>query len=791
MNYIRESCGCCDCEKICGALDIVFVIDSSESVGLTNFTLEKNFIISTINRLGSIAKDPSSESGTRVGVVQYSHSGTFQAIHLNDSRIDSLTAFKDAVKKLEWIAGGTWTPSALKFAYDNLIRDSRRAKSKVTVVVITDGRFDPRDDDKLLTYLCDDKSVDVNAIGIGDMFDQVEENESLKSIACQKDDRVLGMRRFADLVAEEFIDRIEHVLCPDPVTVCPELPCKTEPAVAGCVERPVDLVFMLDGSERLGEENFRRAREFVERVAHGLILAKNNKDDRRARVALLQYGDDQTVEFPFSFNLTAIVDKLGIMKYKDSASSVGPAIIHAVSNIVTSGQSRIARRNAELSFVFITDGVTGSKSLEEGITAMRRAEGVPTVIAMGSDVDDEVLTKIALGDQSAIFRGPDYSHLSRQCIVRCSMAGKSIQDLSTPAFIVDLAKVKKNASEMLERFQKLGVQLRPHMKTHKTIECADIMTAGTRRCIVVSTLAEAVFYADHGFDDILYAYPLPFDKVERCADLSNRLALFHVLVDNVTALEQLKKWPLKGGKDWRVWLKLDCDNGRAGVPHSDPAAVQLAKAISESPGVELAGVYTHCGNTYCCSGEEEIKAVAQESTTFTLQFMDKLRENGIHCPKSSIGSTPSCSHPIPDMALLSEVHPGNYVFYDVQQSTIGSCKLEDVAVRVMTRVIGHYPHRNQLLVDCGWEALSLHSGGCLPTGYAIIEGHPDLKLVSMTQEHGRVESISGKLNYEKLPLGSLLSLIPYHACATAAMHPVYFVHSDGVVVDTWRPTRGW
>ncbi|XP_036396563.1 collagen alpha-2(VI) chain-like isoform X2 [Megalops cyprinoides] len=230
MNYIRETCGCCDCEKRCGALDIVFVIDSSESVGLTNFTLEKNFVINTINRLGAIAKDPTSETGTRVGVVQYSHNGTFQAIQLNDSKIDSLAAFKDAVKRLEWIAGGTWTPSALKFAYDQLIRYSRRANAKVNVVVITDGRFDPRDDDTLLRYLCNDNSVDVNAIGIGDMFSQPEEDENLKSITCDKSNRVMGMRRFADLVAEEFIDRIEDVLCPDPVTICPDLPCKTDVA---------------------------------------------------------------------------------------------------------------------------------------------------------------------------------------------------------------------------------------------------------------------------------------------------------------------------------------------------------------------------------------------------------------------------------------------------------------------------------------------------------------------------------------------------------------------------------
>lgn len=419
MNYIRETCGCCDCEKRCGALDIVFVIDSSESVGLTNFTLEKNFVINTINRLGSIAKDPSSETGTRVGVVQYSHSGTFQAISLNDTKIDSLSAFKDAVKKLEWIAGGTWTPSALKFAYDNLIRDSRRSKAKVTVVVITDGRFDPRDDDSLLTYLCTDNSIDVNAIGIGDMFDQVEENESLKSIACQKEGRVLGMRRFADLVAEEFIDRIETVLCPDPVVICPDLPCKTEPSVASCVQRPVDLVFLLDGSERMGMENFRRAREFVEQVAEQLTLARRDNDERNTRVALLQYGDEgaQEVAFKLSHNLTVIADGLAGMRYLDSASNVGSAIMYAVNNILMSGSSRLARRNAEISFVFITDGVTSNKNLEEGLSAMRRAEGVPTVIAMGSDVDQEVLTKLALGDQTAIFRGQDYSHLSRRSFI--------------------------------------------------------------------------------------------------------------------------------------------------------------------------------------------------------------------------------------------------------------------------------------------------------------------------------------------------------------------------------------
>lgn len=371
------------------------------------------------------------------------------------------------------------------------------------------------------------------------------------------------------------------------------------------------------------------------------------------------------------------------------------------------------------------------------------------------------------------------------------MMARRIEELQTPAFVVDLPKVRNNAAAMIERFKNTGVRLRPHMKTHKTVECADIMTGGSRRCIVVSTLAEAFFYAEHGFDDILYAYPLPVDKLARCAELAQRLALFHVLVDSVAALQELRNTPLTGGKLWSVWLKLDCENKRAGVPHDDPKAIDLAKAISESPGVELTGVYAHCGNSYDCTGLEEIHAVAQATTTATLRFMDKLKAAGISCPVSSIGSTPSCSHPVTDMALLSEVHPGNYVFYDVQQSLIGSCRLEDVAVRVLTRVIGHYPHRNQLLVDCGWTGLSLHSLGRLDTGYAVIDGHPELRLIGMTQEHGRIEPVSGQLEFEKFPLGSMLAIIPYHSCATAAMHPVYFVHSNGEVEATWKPTRGW
>uniref|UniRef100_A0AAY4AZH8 VWFA domain-containing protein n=2 Tax=Denticeps clupeoides TaxID=299321 RepID=A0AAY4AZH8_9TELE len=409
MGYIRETCGCCDCEKQCGAVDVVFMIDSSESIGLTNFTLEKHFVLSTINRLGTMASDPGSETGTRVGIVQFSHNGTFEAVRLNDPKINSLSAFKQAVKNLQWIAGGTWTPSAVKFAYDNLIRDRQRARAKVSFVLITDGRYDPRDDEALLPALCGDDRVDVTAIGIGDMFDKEMDAESLESITCNRPERVRKMSRFTDLVAEDFLDQIETVLCPSPTVVCPDVPCQTELEVARCADRPVDLVFLVDGSERLGPQNFQAVREFVEKVAGRLTLATSKNDPKSARLALLQYGAEsqQSVAFPLTHNRTAVQRGLADMTYLDSSSSVAPAVHYAISSLA----SWQVRRGAEVNFVFVTDGVTATEGLKESVAAMRGKQVVPTVVAMGSDVDRDVLLELAMNDRHAIFTSPAFAPL--------------------------------------------------------------------------------------------------------------------------------------------------------------------------------------------------------------------------------------------------------------------------------------------------------------------------------------------------------------------------------------------
>ncbi|KAJ1070519.1 hypothetical protein K5549_003498 [Capra hircus] len=184
--------------------------------------------------------------------------------------------------------------------------------------------------------------------------------------------------------------------------------------VAQCTQRPVDIVFLLDGSERLGEQNFHKVRRFVEEVSRRLTLARRDDDPLNARVALLQFGGprEQQVAFPLTSNLTVIQEALASARYLNSFSHVGAGIVQAINQVVQGARAG-ARRHAELSFVFLTDGVTGNDSLDEAVHSMRKQNVVPTVVAVGSDVDTDVLSKISLGDPAAVFREKDYDSLAQ------------------------------------------------------------------------------------------------------------------------------------------------------------------------------------------------------------------------------------------------------------------------------------------------------------------------------------------------------------------------------------------
>lgn len=370
---------------------------------------------------------------------------------------------------------------------------------------------------------------------------------------------------------------------------------------------------------------------------------------------------------------------------------------------------------------------------------------------------------------------------------------RRINDLPSPAFLVDLEKVKRNCERMRKRCDSLGVALRPHMKTHKTLEAGLLMTNGIRRQVVVSTLAEAEFYFQNEFDDITYAYPLSIDKVQRCAEFVNKLNLFHVTVDNMEIIKALGEYTLPSKKRWSVLLMVDCCSGRDGAPHNSQRTLEMVQQIALLNNAHFAGIYTHTGASYHCKGAGEVKELCTTAAGKMDELANRIRSIDIECKNVGIGATPTCSQPAEAKFIkgITEFHPGNYVFYDGTQVAIGSCEVDDIAGTVLTRIISHYPEQGHMLIDCGWLALTLDGLGKLPTGFCVFKGEPNLKLVMMTQEIGKVIPIEGKLDFSKYPIGSKLTILPNHACATAAMHPVYYVHDGEYVIEEWKPVRGW
>ena len=365
--------------------------------------------------------------------------------------------------------------------------------------------------------------------------------------------------------------------------------------------------------------------------------------------------------------------------------------------------------------------------------------------------------------------------------------------LPTPAFLVDRRVVARNCDRMREKATTSSVIFRPHVKTHKTVEIARMQHGGERGPITVSTMAEAEFFAGAGFVDITYAVPMAPEKLARAVALASRIERLNVLIDHERALAALEEFHRAESATFDVFLKVDCGYHRAGVDPDDPESVRLALAIARSPAVRFHGLLTHAGHSYHARNISDILRVAAQETAAVTRFRSKL--DGFTNVIRSIGSTPTASV-VDRFTDCDEVRPGNYVFYDAFQASIGACFPADCAVSVLATVIGCYPERGALLIDAGALALSKdlgpdHIDPSFGFGRVCDEAlHPvALELRSLSQEHGKIEGDRAEI--ARHPIGSRLRVIPNHSCLTSAMYDVYHVVEEGRIVDEWKPVGGW
>ena len=379
------------------------------------------------------------------------------------------------------------------------------------------------------------------------------------------------------------------------------------------------------------------------------------------------------------------------------------------------------------------------------------------------------------------------------------MAAQTLDDLPTPALILDRAILRRNLKRMSDRLRGAGVMLRPHVKTAKSLQIGRMAVEGHDGRITVSTLAEARYFADGGFKDILYGVGVVPSKLPAITELRRRGVNLRVVTDNLAVAKAIAH-AAKGGDDFSVLIEVDSGAGRAGLPYPElPGLLDIARVLHEAPGVELTGVMTHAGHSYHESTPNGIGAVAEQERQAIVGAADKLRAADIPCPMVSAGSTPTAMHSR-DFTGITEMRPGVYVFNDLDQEYIGSCGPGDLALSVLASVIGHYPHRNQMLIDAGALALSkdISAQEFKPqVGFGTIVDAParDMAVIACSQEHGFVGA-DEPIPFGNLPIGSRVRILPNHACITAAAYDRYYVvdsELDGArsVVDVYDRINGW
>jgi D-serine deaminase-like pyridoxal phosphate-dependent protein len=235
------------------------------------------------------------------------------------------------------------------------------------------------------------------------------------------------------------------------------------------------------------------------------------------------------------------------------------------------------------------------------------------------------------------------------------------------------------------------------------------------------------------------------------------------------------------------------------VERGDPAILRIAETLAN--GAELAGVLAHAGESYHARSPEELVAAAENERATTVGVAEDLRAAGHAAAIVSVGSTPT-AHFARDLTGVTEVRAGNYVFFDLVMTGIGVCTPDNIAISVVTTVIGHRPEKGWIITDGGWMATSRDLGTStqpIDQRYGIVADldrtpYPDLLMIDASQEHGILAIRPGSaVSLPDLPIGTRVRILPIHACATAAQHEAYHVLQPGSrrIDALWPRVRGW
>lgn len=367
------------------------------------------------------------------------------------------------------------------------------------------------------------------------------------------------------------------------------------------------------------------------------------------------------------------------------------------------------------------------------------------------------------------------------------MVNIPLDTIHRPTLLLNEAVCRENIRLMKEKADKLGLKFRPHFKTHQSKLIGAWFREAGVKAITVSSVSMARYFNDDGWDDITIAFPLNIRESDDIIALSGKARL-NILLTMAAPLEVFCKQLGSHGNEIGVFIKIDTGYNRTGLRPDDIGEIEkIINTCRKSASLTFKGFLTHTGHTYNARGRNEIEMISAEAFRL-LGSLRKGFDSGPDPLMLSMGDTPACSL-LDKFEGIDEIRPGNFVFYDVMQTVIGSCGPERIAVCLACPVVSKNASRKEVVIYGG--AVHLSKESVFYKGKTIFglvtsltnsgwsEPYENCYLSSASQEHGVVK-VSDEL-YNTIHTGDLLGVLPVHSCLTAQCMGNYLI--NGTIAD--------
>ena len=373
------------------------------------------------------------------------------------------------------------------------------------------------------------------------------------------------------------------------------------------------------------------------------------------------------------------------------------------------------------------------------------------------------------------------------------------ETIETPRLVLDKDRLAQNSQRFRALADKHNILLRPHLKTAKSVDVAAIALDGRKSAITVSTLKEAAYFAAEGYGDILYAVGITPNKFAHAKAIMDQYkGSLTLLTDNVAVTRAACAFAERERCVFSFLIELNSGENRGGILPESPDLLEIAQIFDACPAIDFKGVLTHGGHSYGTDSRAEIATIAEAERQAVTIAAKRLSALSIASPICSVGSTPTFLLG-QSFAGVTEARAGVYMFFDLAQFSRKICQIEDIALSVLASVIGHARQGPAVIIDGGAFALSKDDSAnrFLPdAGYGYVcdpvtmERLGRLSVNEVHQEHGTIH-LEDEAWFERLPVGSMVRILPNHACATAANFDNYLVVEKGSIMGEWPRVNRW